>query len=116
MTDNNFAKKFRLLSVQDFSQLKVDSKLFKKFNLRIFYKVNSLENSRIGISVPKAVGGAVVRNRLKRKIRESFRTSNFKFSNHDFLVVVLSNKSNSDLVKLEKSVLLTLNDFFQSFK
>lgn len=116
MTDNNFAKKFRLLSVQDFSQLKVDSKLFKKFNLRVFYKLNTLENSRLGISVPKSVGGAVIRNRLKRKIRESFRSSTFKFSNYDFLVVVLVNKNNADLVKIEKNVLLSLNEFFQITK
>jgi len=29
--------------------------------------------SRIGISVPKRVGGAVLRNRLRRRIREIFR-------------------------------------------
>jgi ribonuclease P protein component len=31
------------------------------------------ENSRIGISVGKRSGGAVVRNRLRRRIREIFR-------------------------------------------
>ena len=34
---------------------------------------NQLENSRIGITVSRAVGKAVVRNRIKRLIRETVR-------------------------------------------
>ena len=29
--------------------------------------------ARLGLTVPRAVGGAVVRNRIKRRIREAFR-------------------------------------------
>jgi len=32
-----------------------------------------LGEPRLGLSVPKAVGNAVVRNRIKRRIREAFR-------------------------------------------
>jgi len=28
---------------------------------------------RIGLTVPRALGGAVIRNRIKRRIREAFR-------------------------------------------
>jgi ribonuclease P protein component len=28
---------------------------------------------RLGVTIPRAVGGAVVRNRIKRRIREGFR-------------------------------------------
>jgi ribonuclease P protein component len=34
---------------------------------------NGLASSRIGLSVSKRVGGSVVRNRIKRRLREIFR-------------------------------------------
>ena len=39
----------------------------------VFYRANGLERSRFGISVKKALGGAVVRNRIRRRIREILR-------------------------------------------
>lgn len=31
------------------------------------------QSARLGLTVPRAIGGAVVRNRIKRRIREAFR-------------------------------------------
>ncbi len=42
----------------------------------VFYRANGLEDSRFGISVKKALGGAVVRNRIRRRIREILRLNN----------------------------------------
>lgn len=39
----------------------------------MYYKKNDLDENRIGISVSKKVGKAVVRNRVKRLIKEAFR-------------------------------------------
>ena len=39
----------------------------------VFYRANGKEHSRFGISVKKALGGAVVRNRIRRRIREILR-------------------------------------------
>jgi len=39
----------------------------------VFYRPNGLAEMRLGITVPKRLGGAVVRNRIKRRIREVFR-------------------------------------------
>lgn len=36
---------------------------------------NNLEYSRLGLSIPKRIGNAVKRNKIKRRCREAFRIS-----------------------------------------
>lgn len=88
MADFGFEKKFRLLSARDFEELKVGSSSYKKAALIIYYKKNSFNQSRIGLSVPKKIGKSHDRNRLKRLLREFFRTSPYKFLGYDILLVV----------------------------
>jgi ribonuclease P protein component len=114
VTDRGFEKLFRLLSVRDFSELKVDSFSFKKPSLIIYYKRNSLNQTRIGLSVPKKIGKAHDRNRLKRILRETFRTSNYKYLGFDILLVVSWNRSlfsESQEFK-EQSLKNNLEEFF----
>ncbi len=53
----------------------------------LFGRENNLEHHRLGITVSRKVGGAVVRNRVKRLIREIFRKSCADLPNHFDLVV-----------------------------
>lgn len=39
----------------------------------VFYAASGDGPRRLGVTVPKKVGGAVVRNRVKRLVREAFR-------------------------------------------
>ena len=39
----------------------------------VFFRPNGLERTRLGISVKRALGGSVVRNRIRRRVREMFR-------------------------------------------
>ena len=44
---------------------------------------------RLGLAVPKAVGPAVVRNKMKRRLREAFRARLGQVPrNHDYVLVV----------------------------
>jgi ribonuclease P protein component len=46
----------------------------------IFYRASGGPRSRFGISVKKALGGAVVRNRVRRRIREILRRNSLEIS------------------------------------
>jgi ribonuclease P protein component len=46
----------------------------------VFYRGNGGPRSRFGISVKKALGGAVVRNRIRRRIREILRRNSSEIS------------------------------------
>jgi ribonuclease P protein component len=39
----------------------------------LFFRANELPQSRFGFSIKKAAGGAVVRNRIRRRLREIVR-------------------------------------------
>jgi len=53
----------------------------------LFGRENNLDHHRLGMTVSRKVGGAVVRNRVKRLFREIFRKSSAGLPNHFDLVV-----------------------------
>ena len=66
-------KKYKLRKDLEFKKVYKSGKNFWNRNLVLYKKENNLECTRIGISVSKKVGNAVVRNKIKRRIREIYR-------------------------------------------
>jgi ribonuclease P protein component len=64
---------------------------------------NQLEFTRYGISVSKHVGKAVVRNRIKRQIREIIRSEPLA-SGWDIIVIVRNPAAGSDFHIIKKSL------------
>ncbi len=67
-------KERRLRLPREFQRVMRGGKVFQADDLVILSRGNSLGMARLGISIRRKVCGAVCRNRLKRWIRESFRT------------------------------------------
>ena len=54
----------------------------------IYYRKNGTAGNRVGITVSKKLGNAVVRNRVRRRLREIYRLNEQKFQcGYDFVVV-----------------------------
>lgn len=102
MADNAFSQSCRLLTASDYktvfdkSQLKVSNRYFL-----VLATINNLPTPRMGLVIAKKnVGKAVQRNRIKRLIRQSFRTQKSTLDNLD--LVVLARK---DADKLENQAI-----------
>ena len=63
----------RLLSRGDYDAVYRDGRRRSNREFTVFLRPNGLERSRFGWSIKKALGGAVVRNRIRRRLREIVR-------------------------------------------
>lgn len=77
-----------LKSNQDFQKVYKNGKSYANRYLVMYILENGREYNRLGISVSKKVGNSVVRHRVTRLIRESFRLNEDRFhSGWDMIVI-----------------------------
>ena len=74
--------------------------------LVLYARKNRTDTNRVGITVSKKLGHAVVRNRVRRRIREVYRLNEDKFQpGWDIVVVARSKAVTADFGKLTAACL-----------
>ncbi|OLC96086.1 MAG: ribonuclease P protein component [Acidobacteria bacterium 13_1_40CM_4_58_4] len=68
-----FPREARLVQRGEFDAVYRTGKRRSSSHFTVFFRANELGQSRFGFSIKKALGGAVVRNRIRRRVREIVR-------------------------------------------
>jgi ribonuclease P protein component len=85
----SFPKTNRLVSNKQFKAVLARNLCARNDLLTLFVAENNCGHLRLGVSVGKSIGGAVVRNRLKRLLREVFRQNQHRIcANCDYLLMI----------------------------
>ncbi|XHC26420.1 ribonuclease P protein component [Phycisphaerales bacterium ac7] len=78
-----FRRRHRLAHKREFDAVYAAKVRKHRGPLTVFALRNDLPHHRLGLSVPKRVGTAPTRNRVKRCLRESFRMLHADLPRHD---------------------------------
>ena len=91
---------------QDFQLLYKEGKSCANRYLVLYVRENGLGRNRFGVSVSKKVGNSVVRHRITRLIRESYRLHEDMFnSGLDMAVIARSSAKGRSMAEIESALL-----------
>ncbi len=84
-----------------FSYLYRRGKFISSDCLILYFRNNRFENNRLGVTVSKKVGKAVIRNRVRRRIKEAYREIEKSIpSSCDIVIVARSTAAEADYKKI----------------
>ena len=100
----NFSESLK--DYRDFKNVYNNGKSFANRYLIMYVLENNQELNRLGISVSKKVGNSVVRHRITRLVRESYRLhENIFNSGLDIVVVARNSASEVNYAEIESALL-----------
>lgn len=100
-----FPKRARLTKRSEFLRLSREGKKVTTPHFIVICKANDRQLNRLGITVSAKVGGAVVRNRIKRLLREFFRTKqNSLLVQRDLLIIARKGAGDLSQAELNKEL------------
>jgi ribonuclease P protein component len=100
-----FPDAVRMKSPEDFQRVYDRKKSVSDAILVIYAAANQLSHPRVGLSVSKKVGNAVIRNRHKRLFREAFRLMQHELPpGFDFILIARPGKTPPELKQVQESL------------
>lgn len=114
MKGQRFGQAARLRSNADFKAVIQRRARFSDSLLTVYVAGNGSDASRLGVSVGRASGGAVWRNRFKRLVREAWRKNIGRMPQGYDYVVMMTKKSRPDMptyAQVEGSLVGLLDEF-----
>ena len=95
---------------RDFQNVYKNGKSYANKYLVMYIQENQMEKNRIGISVSKKVGNSVIRHRITRLVRESYRLQEDVFNSSLDIVVIARGAAREVGYKEIESALLHLGN------
>lgn len=91
---------------QEFKEIIKNKKRFSNNLFVIYYNENKYNKKRYGISVSKKIGNAVVRNKIKRQIKNIIdKNQNIFKNNQDYIIIVRKEILNYNYNEIEISLI-----------
>lgn len=90
----------------DFRKVYKHGKSFANRYLVMYILENKSDNSRIGISISKKVGNAIIRNKIRRRIKECCRLNSYEYIKNGFDIVFIARVASKECNygDIEKSI------------
>ena len=91
---------------KDFQNVYSEKKSYANKYLVMYTMKNNTDQNRLGISVSKKVGNSIVRHRLTRLIRESYRLQEERFQyGYDIVVIARVSAKGKDYHEIESALI-----------
>ena len=100
----------------EFQNVYKNGKSYANKYLVMYVMENNLEKNRIGISVSKKVGNSVIRHRITRLVRESYRLQEEMFNSSLDIVVIARGTAREVGYKDIESALIHLGSLHEIIK
>ena len=112
-----FPREARLVRKAEFDAVYRAGKRRSSSHFTVFFRANEQPQSRFGFSIKKTLGGAVVRNRIRRRLREMVRCHRLEIhAGWDIVIHAKSTVAKAPFAALTADLLRLLKSAPQSNK
>ena len=91
---------------REFKEIYKTGKNYWNRNLILYVKENDLKENRVGYSITKKVGNSVVRNKIRRRMKEIYRLNLVDIKEgYDFIFIPKKNVTDISYKELESAMI-----------